>query len=60
MNVGLVGNSDVGKTSLIRKFVKGDTIDDTSKISTVGVDRNSIKVKINDEPVEVILWDPAG
>ena len=24
LNIGLVGNSSVGKTSLIRKFVKGD------------------------------------
>jgi GTPase SAR1 family protein len=39
MQIGLVGNSSVGKTSLIRKFVKGDDVDGRSTISTIGVER---------------------
>jgi len=40
IDIGLVGNSDVGKTCLIRKYKDQDGFKTptTSKISTIGVD----------------------
>ncbi len=55
-----MGNASVGKTSLIKKFVKGDQIDGRSTVTTIGVERTPLHVQIADEPVDVVLWDPAG
>lgn len=39
INIGLVGNSDVGKTCLIRRYTDPDNFKMPSKkISTIGVD----------------------
>ncbi len=42
LQIGLVGNASVGKTSLIRKFIKGDEIDGRSTRTTIGVERTSL------------------
>jgi GTPase SAR1 family protein len=39
LNIGMVGNSDVGKTSLIKRFVYGDKFDSKSRHTTIGVDQ---------------------
>lgn len=61
INIGLIGNSDVGKTCLIRKFQKQDQFQIPSKkISTIGVDQVTMKLRIENLLVRVIIWDPAG
>lgn len=54
----LVGNSGVGKTSLIRRFSKGyfsETIG-----STIGVDFCVKSLKIDGETIKLQCWDTAG
>lgn len=59
--LGLVGNSDVGKTCLIRKYSDPDNFKMPSqKISTIGIDQVNMKIKINEYLVNVQIWDPAG
>ena len=59
--MGLVGNSNVGKTSLIRRFAIGDEFDDVlGTVTTIGLERSSIQVEILGEPIDVVMWDPAG
>lgn len=38
LNIGMVGNSDVGKTSLIKRFVYGEKFDPRGGITTIGMD----------------------
>jgi small GTP-binding protein len=60
--VVLLGDSAVGKTSLIRKFVE-DQFDD-SYISTVGTktSKKTVKIDFRKESVEIVLmiWDVIG
>ncbi len=59
--LGLVGNSDVGKTCLIRKYSDPDNFKMPSqKISTIGIDQVNMKIKINEYLVKIQIWDPAG
>ena len=63
LNIGLVGNAAVGKTSLIRRFAVGDDFDDfKGTVTTIGVERTPLQVLIKDEPIDVVMWDhdPAG
>jgi len=61
IDIGLVGNSDVGKTCLIRKYKFQDAFEiPKSKISTLGIENQVMKLKINNMLVKVVLWDPAG
>lgn len=60
LNVGLVGNAAVGKTSLIRKFALGDQDDNRGTVTTIGVERTPLQVMIHDEPIDIVMWDPAG
>lgn len=56
--VCLLGSFAVGKTSLIRQYVKG--IFDEKYQTTLGVKIDKKTVTINDELLELILWDLAG
>lgn len=61
INIGLVGNSDVGKTCLIRRYQDPENFHVPSKkISTIGFDQVSLKIKINEYIVRILIWDPAG
>lgn len=60
LNLGLVGNSSVGKTSLIRRFALGENDDNRSTVTTIGVERTPLQVTIQEEPIDVVMWDPAG
>ena len=54
----LLGNSEVGKTSLIRRYTNG--LFKEEYISTIGIDYDSKKEIIDDINVQVKLWDTAG
>eukprot|EP00727_Mastigamoeba_balamuthi_P005214 m51a1_g14691 putative gtpase ypt3 (212) ;mRNA; r:103320-104558 len=54
----LVGNSGVGKSSLLRRFV--DDKWDMNTISTTGVDFHAKNVKIGDEVIKAQIWDTGG
>ena len=50
IRIGMVGNHKVGKTSLLRRFVKKEVQSPASAVSTFGYDDSlMMKVKINDE-----------
>src|SRR6056297_3600693 len=55
----IVGEPAVGKTSLIRKFVKDQF--ETKHIKTIGVDISKQPVKLNGgSQVNLLFWDLAG
>ena len=49
LNIGMVGNGEVGKTSLIKKFIFNEHIDGTNSIATIGIDYFPLNVQINSE-----------
>ena len=54
----LLGNSDVGKSSLLLRFV--DSIWNDSFVPTIGVDFKVKTVEIGDKKVKMQIWDTAG
>lgn len=54
----LVGDSSVGKSSILTRFVDDEFHD--SLLSTIGVDFKFRKIKINGEDVKLQIWDTAG
>ena len=54
----LIGDSLVGKTSLILRFCK-DKYEDNS-LSTVGIDTQKKYIIKNDKKIELQIWDTAG
>ena len=61
INIGLVGNKSVGKTSLIKRFALGEDFDNhRATVTTIGVDRTTLQVAVHNEPIDVVMWDPAG
>ncbi len=56
--VGLLGAFAVGKTSLVQRYVKG--IFSEKYLTTLGVKIDKKTLEVNDQNVELILWDLAG
>lgn len=54
----LIGHFNVGKTSLIQKFVHSKFSDDY--LTTIGVNIEKKSVEINGEDLTMIIWDIAG
>lgn len=54
----LVGNGNVGKTSLVRRFCEGKF--DESRILTIGVDFQIKNVKLGERVLRLSIWDVAG
>ena len=54
----LVGDSAVGKSSLINRFV--DRTFNESLMSTIGVDFKFKKIRIDNNDVKLQIWDTAG
>jgi small GTP-binding protein len=54
----LIGDSSVGKTSILLRIIEGQFKDNTP--STIGADYKSQTRKIEGENVEVELWDTSG
>ena len=58
IKIGLLGNSGVGKTSLIRRFVV-DKYEDNF-ISTIGVDYFDKELIINNKKIKLLIQDSSG
>ena len=58
LKVVVVGDSGVGKTNLIKRFVQNQFSANTK--ATVGVEFLSKSYKINDQVFKIELWDTAG
>ena len=57
----MVGNHNVGKTSLLRRFVKGERQNPSTQVATIGYDDAlEMKVKIDGEPFNIKFGDTAG
>ena len=54
----LLGNSDVGKSSLLLRFV--DQVWNDSFVPTIGVDFKVKTVEIGDKKIKMQIWDTAG
>lgn len=54
----MLGSFAVGKTSLVRRFVKGMFSD--KYLSTVGVKIDKKTVEVSGQEVQMMLWDVAG
>ena len=54
-----VGESSVGKTSLINQYIKN--VYNDNNISTVGCDKFTKKLNLDDsKKIELVIWDTAG
>ena len=57
----MVGNHNVGKTSLLRRFVKGEVQNESTGVATFGYDDTlEMKVNINNELFNIKVGDTAG
>jgi small GTP-binding protein len=54
----LLGDSSVGKTSLINRFCNSKFEESCS--ATIGVDTKTKYIKYNDKKIELEIWDTAG
>ena len=54
----LLGNSDVGKSSLLLRFV--DSVWNDGFVPTIGVDFKVKTLEINNKKVKMQIWDTAG
>ncbi|KAH8869793.1 GTP-binding protein [Schistosoma japonicum] len=54
----LVGDSNVGKSSLVQEFTKKSH--EIDPISTVGTDLKLHEIRINGELIKLYIWDTAG
>lgn len=58
LKICTIGDESTGKTSIIKKFINDDFNNDYNP--TVGVDINSIKMKINDKNIKLYIHDISG
>ena len=54
----LAGDSGVGKTNILNRFIHNEYVHDSK--STVGVELNSKSFIINNDIIKVHIWDTAG
>ena len=59
INLGVIGNSNVGKTSLCRKFSRKLT-KTSAKIATIGVDVEYVYLHAFNDTLKIKIWDTAG
>ena len=59
IKIMIIGETKVGKTSLISRYCKGEFSDD-SYLSTIGIDFQIKNLKLNSKKIRVQIWDTAG
>jgi small GTP-binding protein len=58
LKITLIGNSSVGKTSLIYQYMNNSF--NEIKIATIGCDKFSSTITINNKEIALSIWDTAG
>lgn len=58
VKVVIVGDSAVGKTNLLLRFVSGEYV--TSHITTIGIDFKVKTINVDGKRLKIQLWDTAG
>lgn len=58
LKVVIVGDGNVGKTSLVRRYCEG--MFSTSRVATIGVDFQTKLVRLEEIEVKLSIWDMAG
>ncbi len=58
LKVVIVGDGNVGKTSLVRRYCEG--MFSASRVATIGVDFQTKQVRLEDIEVKLSIWDMAG
>ena len=58
LKIIVAGAKNVGKTSLIRRYVSGKF--DINTLSTIGVDFMTKNMNVNNQEVHLSIWDFAG
>jgi GTPase SAR1 family protein len=53
IDIGLVGNTQVGKTALIRRYVYNNTKKAMNTISTIGIETETVRFQFNNLKVKV-------
>ncbi|EIW72520.1 hypothetical protein TREMEDRAFT_26769 [Tremella mesenterica DSM 1558] len=56
----LVGNSSVGKSSLLLRFTEDDFLADEDTIATIGVDFKVTRLEVDEKKYKLAIWDTAG
>ncbi|KAF9074603.1 ras-domain-containing protein [Rhodocollybia butyracea] len=56
----LIGNSSVGKSSLLLRFSDEQWINEDESSATIGVDFRVHKMDVNGKKVKLSIWDTAG
>ncbi|KAJ2912358.1 hypothetical protein MD484_g8061, partial [Candolleomyces efflorescens] len=56
----LIGNSSVGKSSLLLRFSDEQWIPEDESTATIGVDFRVHKMEVNGKKVKLSIWDTAG
>lgn len=56
--VAIAGSGGVGKTTLLRRYTTGKFQE--SRIMTIGVDFQTITVRLGQLPIKLTVWDLAG
>ncbi len=58
MKIKMVGDSGVGKTSIIMRYAEGTFSDTTAP--TIGVDYKNAMITIGGKKIKLVIWDTAG
>ena len=58
IKVLIIGETNVGKTSLIRQFIENKFSDE--KISTIGYDTIKKEITIKNKKMQLLIWDTCG
>ncbi|KAI0288999.1 P-loop containing nucleoside triphosphate hydrolase protein [Russula brevipes] len=56
----LIGNSAVGKSSLLLRFCDQQWFSEDSPMPTIGIDFRISRMEVNGQTVKICIWDTAG
>ncbi len=54
----LIGDSDVGKSCFFKRYFRNEFVEE--KLSTIGIDRDFMHIKIENKLFKVTVWDTCG